>query len=87
MFLLSFSSEACEYFLGCVLEDLGCCVNSKHEALVSSESDWWYPDERSNLLKTVAPLRSATRSSMVDIRCFSRLTALLASRMSTHILT
>ena len=39
MFLLSFSSEACEYFLGCVLEDLGCCVNSKHEALVSSESD------------------------------------------------
>ena len=51
MFLLSFSingnivrdilasREACEYFLDCVLQDLGCCVNSKHEALVSSESD------------------------------------------------
>ena len=33
------SREACKYFLDGVLEDLGCCVNSKHEALVSSESD------------------------------------------------
>ena len=82
---------------------LGCCVISKHEALVSSESDvcvecvmlrlsgssssWWYPGKRSNLLKTVAPLSSATRSSMVGIRGFSRLTALLASHMSAHILT
>ena len=51
VFLLSFSindnvvghilasREACEYFFDCVLKDLGCCVNSKHEALVSSESD------------------------------------------------
>ena len=46
MFLLSFSigdilasREACEYFLDCFLKDLGCCVNSNHEALVSSESD------------------------------------------------
>ena len=51
MFVLSFSindnivgdilasREACEYLLDCLLEDLGCCVNSKREALVSLESD------------------------------------------------
>ena len=46
MFLLRFSigdilafREACEYLIDCVLKDLRCCVNSKHEALVSSESD------------------------------------------------
>ena len=61
-----------------------CVLNVVMQLLSGASSSWWYPDERSNLLKTVAPLRSATRSSIVGIRC---LTALLASRMSTHILT
>ena len=61
-----------------------CVLNVVMQLLSGASSSWWYPDERSNLLKTVALLRSATRSSIVGIRC---LTALLASRMSTHILT
>ena len=55
--------------------------------LSGSSSSWWYPEERPSLLRTVAPFRSATRSSIVGIRCFSRVAALLASRMSTHNLT
>ena len=38
--------------------------------LDSSSSSWWYAFERSNLLKTVEPFRSAIKSSMVGIRCF-----------------
>ena len=38
-------------------------------------------------MNTVEPFRSATKSSMVGIKCFSRLTALLASRISIHIRT
>ena len=64
-----------------------CVLNVVMLRLSGSSSSWWYPDKRSNLLKTVAPLSSATRSSMVGIRGFSRLTALLASHMSAHILT
>ena len=55
--------------------------------LSGSSSSWWYPEERSSWQKTVAPFRSATRSSMVGIRCFSRFTALSASRISTQNLT
>ena len=31
--------------------------------LSASNSNWWYPDERSSLLNRVAPFKSATRSS------------------------
>ena len=41
----------------------------------------------SNVLKWVAPIKSAMRSSIIGIRCFSLLIALFASRMSTQILT
>ena len=41
----------------------------------------------SNVLKWVAPIKSATRPSIIGIRCFSLLIALFASRMSTQILT
>ena len=53
----------------------------------SSSSSWWYALDRSNLLKTVDPLRSAIRSSTVGMGCFSRSMASLALRMSMQILT
>ena len=36
------------------------------------------------MVKTVEPLRSVINSSMVGMWCFSRATALLASRISMH---
>ena len=52
-----------------------------------ANSSWWYSEDRSNALKWVAPFKSAMRSSIVGIRCFSLLIALFASRMSTQVLT
>ena len=63
-----------------------CVLNVVMLQLSGASSSWWYPAERSKLLKTVAPLMSATGSSMVGIRCFSRFTALFAPYMCTHIL-
>ena len=50
-----------------------------------SSSSWWYPERRSVLPKTVAPLRSETSSSslVVGVTCVWRI-ALFASRMSTQ---
>ena len=49
-----------------------------------SSSSWWYPERRSILLKTVAPLRSGTSSSTVGVTGRVRRIALFASRMSTQ---
>ena len=49
-----------------------------------SNSCWWYPERRSNLLKTLAPLRSLTSSFSVGVWWRSRWIALLAARISTH---
>lgn len=64
-----------------------CVLNVVMWRLSGASSSWWYRDKTSNLVNTVTPFRSATRSSIIGIRCFSRLTALFASYMSTHILT
>ena len=63
-----------------------CVLNVVMVRLSGASSSGWYPAERSNLLKTVAPLMSATGSSMVGIRCFTLFTALFAPHMCTHIL-
>ena len=64
------------------------CVAKVVMYRLSEASDsWWYPDRRSSLENTVAPLRVWIKLSTVGIRCFSRLMAWFAILMSTQIWT
>ena len=64
-----------------------CVANVVICLLDSPSSSWWYAFERSNLLKTVEPFRSAIKSSMVGIGCFILWMASFAFLMSMQIRT